>query len=293
MKLFVFGLGYSARAITEAVAAPGTTISATTRSTDKAAALADTGIAPHIFSGTAPGETLAADLARADTLLVSIAPTDAGDPTLLHHGDAIAAAPNLTWMCYLSTIGVYGNADGAWVDESVPGSPSSRRARNRLAAEAAWQRLAEARGIPLMIARLAGIYGPGRSNFDKLRAGTARRILKPGQVFNRIHTADIGRIVSMAAERRLSGVFNVCDDEPAPPQEVMAHAADLLGVDRPPEVAFAQAEMSPMARAFYADNKRVSNQRIKNALGIEMLHPSYREGLAAVLRAEHADRAED
>jgi nucleoside-diphosphate-sugar epimerase len=177
---------------------------------------------------------------------------------------------------------VYGDFGGAWVDEDAPTRPINARSKRRVAVEEEWRGFAAARGVPLAIFRLAGIYGPGRSTFDKLRAGEARRIVKTGQVFNRIHVEDIGRITMLAAKARLAGTFNVADDEPAPPQDLVVHAAAMMGMTPPPEVPFETAEMTPMARSFYSDNKRVSNARIKAALGIDLLYPTYRDGLAAI-----------
>lgn len=288
MNVFVFGLGFSARAIVAEIRArhPEARFAGTTRSTDNFPAFEALGVTPHVFSGETPSETLFEDLSAATHLIVSIAPSIEGDAVLEMHRGEILAAPQLEWIGYLSTIGVYGDAGGAWIDESYTGDVSSDRARWRVEAEADWHALARQKAIPLAILRLAGIYGPGRSNLDKLRAGTAKAIDKPGQVFNRIHTSDIAQIAALAADRRLDGVFNVADDEPAPPQEVMAFAAALLGMDPPKPVPFDTAQMSPMARSFYADNKRVSNRAIKAALDITLRYPTYREGLKAVLEAE-------
>jgi nucleoside-diphosphate-sugar epimerase len=183
-------------------------------------------------------------------------------------------------------VGVYGDFGGDWIDEDAPLVPRNERSDRRVLAEQAWRDYARARGVPLAILRLAGIYGPGRSTFDKLRDGTARRVIKPGQVFNRIHVEDIGRITALAAEAQLDGTFNLADDEPAPPQDLVTLAAEMIGVTPPPEIAFAEAQMTPMQRSFYADNKRVSNAAIKRALGIELLHPNYRQGLQSVLASE-------
>jgi nucleoside-diphosphate-sugar epimerase len=235
--------------------------------------------------GVAPSPTIPAALRETTHLLVSIAPTDAGDPVLARFHDALAAAP-LRSIVYLSTVGVYGDHDGAWVDESTPCRPVSARSRQRVDAEAAWRAFARAAGVPLAIIRLAGIYGPGRGPFEKIRRGTARRIVRPGQVFNRIHVDDIAAIVEAAFARRADGIFNGADDEPAPPEEVLAHAARLLGLPPPPEVAFEDADMTLMARSFYGESKRVRNEKIKSELGIRLSHSTYREGLAAILTAE-------
>jgi len=285
MRLFVFGIGYSGRAVVAALRAQGGELSIAGTSREGGA---DGGGRLHRFDGTVPGATLGADLAAATHVLVSIPPDAEGDPVLRHHRAELDRAENLAWLGYFSTVGVYGDFAGNWVDETAETRPVNPRSRQRLAVEAAWRGYAAERGVPLLILRLAGIYGPGRSAFDKLRHGTARRIVKPGQVFNRIHVADIGRVTALAAMRRINGTFNLADDLPAPPQDVVAHAAALIGVAPPPEVAFEAAEMTPMARSFYGDNKRVANGAIKRALGIELLYPTYREGLAAILAREKA-----
>ncbi|MDR3470346.1 MAG: NAD(P)-dependent oxidoreductase [Devosia sp.] len=288
MRIFFFGMGYSSVATAQALdrLRPGTAMAGTARSPEAAQLPAGAGYRLHQFTGEAPRPTLQADLARATHVVVSIAPDEAGDPVLRHHGGDIAAAPNLDWLCYFSTVGVYGDFGGAWVDEAAETRPVNARSRRRVEVERQWRDFAAARGVPLLILRLAGIYGPGRSGLDKLRDGTARRIVKPGQVFNRIHVEDIGRVTALAALAGLGGTFNLADDEPAPPQEVVACAAALLGVAPPPEITFEDAEMTSMARSFYADNKRISNAAIKRALGIELRYPSYREGLTAILAEE-------
>jgi nucleoside-diphosphate-sugar epimerase len=215
-------------------------------------------------------------------VVLSIPPTEAGDPALRMHRADLDAAPDLEWLCYFSTVGVYGDFGGAWIDESAPTRPINQRSAHRVEVEQQWRDYAADRGVPLLILRLAGIYGPGRSAFDKLREGTARRIVKPNQVFNRIHVEDIGRVTALGAQRKLSGTFNLADDEPAPPQDLIEYAARQMGVPVPPDVPFEEANMTPMARSFYSDNKRVSNKAIKAALGIELLYPTYREGLDAI-----------
>jgi hypothetical protein len=285
MNVFVFGLGYSslaaARAIHTSIGAD-VPIAGTTRTADSAEQLADTSYRVHLFDGDQSGQTLSADLSQATHIVVSIPPDEKGDPVLRLHRADLEATPHLRWMGYYSTVGVYGDFGGQWIDEDAPTRPINPRSKRRVEVEQQWRAVAAARGVPLAIFRLAGIYGPGRSTFDKLRAGDARRIVKPNQVFNRIHVEDIGRITMLAAKARLQGTFNVADDEPAPPQDLVTHAAAMIGVAPPPEVAFETAQMSPMARSFYSDNKRVSNARIKRALGIELLYPTYREGLAAI-----------
>ncbi|MGR3757650.1 MAG: SDR family oxidoreductase [Tranquillimonas sp.] len=281
--LLSIGHGYSAQALARRLLPQGWRVIGTTRSTDKARQLADEGVEPLIW----PGEPLDPALGRATHLLSSVAPGGAGDPVLAAERDALAdAAPHLVWAGYLSTTGVYGDHGGAWVDEDTPLAPATERGRQRVAAEAAWRDLAGATGLPLHIFRLAGIYGPGRGPFAKVRAGTARRIVKPGQVFSRIHVEDIARVLEASIAKPDPGaVYNVCDDDPAPPQDVIAHAARLLHLPVPPEVPFGRAELSPMARSFYAESKRVSNARMKS-LGVRLAYPTYRDGLESLLRDE-------
>jgi len=290
MGVFFFGMGYSSLASARAIhlsidsAIP---ISGTTRTEEKAEELADSAYRIHVFDGESPGLTLEEDLDKASHVILSIPPDEHGDPALNHHRSSLDRAKNLEWIGYYSTVGVYGDFGGAWIDESANTSPLNRRSRQRVEAEAGWRAYAASRGLPLLILRLAGIYGPGRSALDKLRDGTARRIVKPGQVFNRIHVEDIGRVTALAASRKLAGTFNLTDDEPAPPQDLVTYAARLMGVTPPPEMPFETAEMTEMARSFYSDNKRVSNKAIKEVLGIELLYPTYREGLDTIAR-QHA-----
>lgn len=282
MNVVFLGFGYSAKASAEALSKieDDLTITGTSRAPNMSAGRL-------AFDGTQRSPELGAALQSASTHIISsIAPDASGDPTLRYHRDDILKASNVEWLCYFSTVGVYGDHDGGWVDESRPLTPQNARSQWRVAAEAEWQAVAEEKDVPLCILRLAGIYGPGRSALDKLQDGTATRVVKPGQVFNRIHVADIGRITALAAQRRLAGVYNLSDDEPAPPQDLITVGADLLGLEPPPPMAFEDAEMSPMARGFYADNKRVSNRAIKQALGIELLYPNYRDGLNAILPEE-------
>ena len=285
MNLFVFGMGYSARAVHRHMAARLDHISGTTRSAQNIAGLEDGGIEAFVFDGATRNPKIAEALPSASHVLVSIGPEENGDPVLRHYRDDLAAARPAS-IVYLSTVGVYGDHDGAWVDEESPCRPVSKRSIWRLAAEAAWRRFATETGIPVAIIRLSGIYGPGRGPFQKLKDGASRRIIKPGQVFNRIHAGDIARIVEAAFDRRASGVFNGTDNEPAPPQDVIVHAAGLLGIGPPPEVPFASADLSAMARTFYGENKRVRNDKIKTELGVSLAFPTYREGLAAILEAE-------
>jgi len=291
MGAFFFGMGYSsqasARAIHELVDA-NMEIFGTTRSRSKAEELVRSGIRSHAFDGRVPGLMLAADLVRAKKLIISIPPGsgDDPDPVLAHHRRELDRAENLDWLCYFSTIGVYGDAEGAWIDETAPCNPQNERSRQRIKVEGYWRDYARGRNLPLAIFRIAGIYGPTRSTLDKLRRGTAHRIIKPGQVFNRIHVDDIGRITALAMRSNLSGTFNLTDDEPAPPQDLVTYAASLADIDPPGEVKFAEAELSAMARSFYGDNKRVSNAAIKKILGIELLYPTYRDGLTAIFAGE-------
>ncbi len=278
--LLSFGHGFSARALTARLLPQGWQIIGTTRSADKAEVLRREGVTPALW----PEDDLRSALASATHLLISAAPDAAGDPVLARYRDAIAeAAPRLAWVGYLSTTGVYGDHAGGWVDEATPLTPSTRRGQMRVDAEADWQAIP---GLPLHIFRLAGIYGPGRGPFEKVRQGTARRIVKPGQVFSRIHVEDIAQVLEASIKHPNPGaVYNLCDDDPAPPQDVIGHAADLLGLPLPEEVAFDEAEMTPMARSFYAESKRVSNRRIKEELGIKLIYPDYRSGLRALLAA--------
>lgn len=285
MGIFFFGMGYSARASARAihqVIDPGLPIFGTTRSAEKAQTLWLEKVRAQVFDGTRPGPTVAEALSAATHVIHSIAPGADGDVVLAHHAGDLRRAGALEWLCYYSTVGVYGNFDGAWIDETAPCHPGNPRSQWRIAAEKAWIAFAAELGLPLLVLRLAGIYGPGRSSFDKLRAGTARRIVKPGQVFNRIHVADIGRVTALAARQKLSGIFNLADDEPAPPEDLVSFAADLADLPPPPETPYDRADITEMAKSFYADNKRVSNAAIKKALGIELLYPSYREGLRAI-----------
>jgi len=285
MGVFFFGLGYSALATARSIHRLIDTdvpIAGTTRSEESVEALADSPYHLHLFDGTAPGATLSTDLHKATHVVLSIPPDANGDPAFNWHKADLDAAKNLEWLCYYSTVGVYGDFGGAWVDENAPTNPVNFRSVWRVAAENAWRSYARERGVPLLILRLAGIYGPGRSAFDKLRDGNARRIVKPGQVFNRIHVEDIGRVTTLAARRKLAGTFNLADDEPAPPQDLVTYAAKMMAIDPPPEIAFDKAEMTEMARSFYSDNKRVSNAAIKQALAVDLLYPTYREGLHAI-----------
>ena len=278
--LLSLGHGYSARALARILIPQGWRVIGTSRSAARAGAMRAEGVTPLVW----PGESLAPALAQATHLLTSIAPGTA-DPVLATEAPAIAAAaPHLQWVGYLSTVGVYGDHQGGWVDEATPLTPSTERGHARVRAEAEWQALAARAGLPLHIFRIAGIYGPGRGPFEKVRDGTARRIIKPGQVFSRIHVEDIAQVLAASIARPNPGaIYNLCDDDPAPPEDVLSHAAHLLGLPEPPAIAFDEAAMTPMARSFYADSKRVRNDRIKTELGVRLRYPDYRAGLRALL----------
>jgi dTDP-4-dehydrorhamnose reductase len=287
MGVFFFGMGYSSLATAHAMHESidkDLPIAGTTRTEEGVERLAESPYRLHVFDGIKSGTTLGPDLGQATHVVLSIPPNDQGDPALALHGDDLGAARNLQWLCYFSTVGVYGDFGGEWVDETAPTRPINRRSQQRVEVEQHWRDFAARRGVPLLVLRLAGIYGPGRSSFDKLREGTARRIVKPGQVFNRIHVDDIGRITALAAKARLGCTFNLADDEPAPPQDLVEYAARLMGVPVPPGIPFETAQMTEMARSFYSDNKRVSSKAIKAALGTELTYPNYRVGLDAIFR---------
>ena len=279
--LLSIGHGYSARALSTVLRVEGGwRVIGTTRSDGNADTVRASGAEPMIW----PGDDLRPALEAATHLLISAGPGEGGDPVLAEIADDIArAAPDLEWAGYLSTTGVYGDHDGGWVDENTPLAPTTQRGTLRQEAEAAWQAIP---GLPLHIFRLAGIYGPGRGPFAKVRAGRARRIIKPGQVFSRIHVEDIAQVLAASMRAPDPGaIYNLCDDDPAPPQDVIGFAAELLGLPLPEAVNFEDAEMSQMARSFYAESKRVRNDRIKDDLGITLRYPSYREGLAAMAKA--------
>ncbi|MCF3594782.1 SDR family oxidoreductase [Rhodobacteraceae bacterium LMO-12] len=279
--LLTFGHGYSATALARLLTPLGWALHGTTRDPERLDAIAAQGVAPILWPGTDPRPALA----KATHLLLSAAPDENGDPVIAEFGSDMAQyAPNLEWVGYLSTTGVYGDHQGGWVDETTPLTPSTKRGHHRVLAERQWQQL----GTPLHIFRLAGIYGPGRGPFAKVRHGTARRIIKPNQVFSRIHVDDIAQTLLASIKRPNPGaIYNVCDNDPAPPQDVLAHAAELLGMPPPPEESYTTAEMTPMARSFYAESKRVHNDRIKQELGVSLLYPSYRDGLPALLAKEN------
>lgn len=255
----------------------------TSRSAEGGAAIEALGYEAVLFTGEAPCPALSDAIDETSHLLHSVPPGADGDPLLRHHRSDLYAAPKLRWIGYLSTIGVYGDTGGAWVDETATPNPGSGRSKQRWAAEQAWMEFAERCEVTLQIFRLAGIYGPGRNALERLREGREKRIDKPDQVFNRIHVDDIAATVlaGVRAGETASGVFNVTDDEPAPPQDVVTYAAKLLGVEPPPLIPWEEAEktMTPMARSFWLETKRVRNARIKDVLRVRLRHPNYREGL--------------
>ena len=278
LTLYCAGYGYSAAALAKRLVARGWRVKGTTSKDAKRAEMAALGVEAVSWPPNAD------DLAGVTHFLVSAGPDESGDPTLRDAKDVIANS-HFNWVGYLSTTGVYGDHGGGWVDEETPLTPSTKRGALRVEAEAQWRDM----NLPLHIFRLAGIYGPGRGPFSKVRSGTARRIEKPGQVFSRIHRDDIASALeaSIAAPNPVRA-YNLCDNEAAPPQDVIAYAAELLGVEPPPLTPIDQVEMSPMAASFYAESKRVSNERLREELGVDLKHPTYREGLAATLAEESA-----
>jgi nucleoside-diphosphate-sugar epimerase len=284
-RLFCCGLGYTALALARRLMAEGWQVAGTTRAADRRASLAAEGFQLHLFGRERPLVDAEATLAGTTHLLTSIPPDEAGDPVLDHHFADLRRCATLQWAGYLGTTGVYGDRGGAWVSEADAVAPTMARTRRRAAAEARWLQS----GLPVHVFRLAGIYGPGpgRNALEAVRAGSARRIVKPGQVFGRVHVDDIVEVLRASIARPDPGaVYNVADDEPAPPQDVIAFACELLGVAPPPEVPYDQAELSPMAQSFYADSRRISNARIKRELGVRLRYPTYREGLRAILEQE-------
>ncbi|MDR4307143.1 SDR family oxidoreductase [Chelatococcus sambhunathii] len=282
-RLVVFGCGYSAKRFVELHGTSFDAVDATSRSPDGAAKLAAEGFSAHVFDGSPASPELARAVAAATHVLVSAPPDESGDPVLRGSGEALSDAGALEWIGYLSTIGVYADADGGWVDETTLPESDSERGRRRVEAETAWLAFASRKSAALQIFRLAGIYGPGRSAIENLRSGTARRLIKPGQVFNRIHVDDIAAAIAAGIARpEIGPIVNVTDDEPAPPQDVIAYAAELVGLPVPPDIPFEAADLSPMARSFYSSNKRVANRVLRRELGVDLAYPTYREGIAAL-----------
>ena len=282
-RLFIFGLGYSARYLAQKCLGLGWNVSGTVRSSEKAARLRAQGVQAHVFDGGEPSEDLLRDLHDAPHILQSVGLVQGHDPILPTFGPWIGARPRV-WVGYLSTTVVYGDHQGAWVDEETIPVPTTDRGKARLAAESAWAQLP----VPLHIFRLAGIYGPGRNLLTKILAGKSQTLVKEGQVFSRIHVADIGRLVFASMQHPTApmgapAIYNGADDESAPPEDVAAYAASLLGQAPPPLVPYDQAILSPMARSFYADNKRVSNTKMRRLMG-PLTHPTYREGLSDLFK---------
>ncbi|MBU6420115.1 MAG: SDR family oxidoreductase [Proteobacteria bacterium] len=273
--LLIFGLGYAGRAIAKAAVEAGWHVSATTRGETRA----EPGVTLVPFAKAGPV------IAAATHILSSAAPDETGDPVLARYHAALKSAP-AQWLGYLSTTGVYGDAQGNWVDEDSKPNPGSARTKRRVAAEHGWAALEK----PLAIFRLAGIYGPGRSMLDDLQAGQGRHVLKPGHLFGRIHREDIAQAVLAALGQNATGIFNFSDDEPATPSDVVCEAARLLGIVPPPPVPYEQISktMSPMALSFWSENRKVAAEKTKSHLGIAWRYPTYREGLAAILAEERA-----
>jgi len=288
--LVCFGLGYSAEHFVGTFGDGFERIVGTVRGAERAAVLSAHlagRLKALVFNGTSANPEVASAIGHADCALVSVPPNENGDPVLAAFGDALAHARHLRTIVYLSTVGVYGDHDGEWVDETTPPRPGSARGRARLDAERAWQRLGARCGAAVATLRLAGIYGPGQNALVEIKQGNARRVVKPGQVFNRIHVADIAQAIDAAFARKVGGIFNVADDEPSAPSDPLAFAAQLLGRDPPPEVPFEEAAplLSPMALSFWQECRRVRNDRLKRELGVSLLYPTYREGLRALFAA--------
>ena len=285
--LLCFGLGYSAEHYIASYGDGFARIVGTVRGAERAAVL-NARFAGRLqvfaFDGTFPTPEVKSAIGEADAALVSIPPTETGDPVLTVFGDPLLHARNLRSVVYLSTVGVYGDHAGAWVNEETPRRPDSPRGQKRLAAERAWQQYGAATGKAVAVLRLAGIYGPGRNALTQIARGEARRIVKPGQIFNRIHVADIAQAIDAAFAQHASGIFNIADDEPSPQGDPLVFAAQLLGRDPAPEISFEEAapSMSPMALSFWQDCRRVNNDKLKRELGVTLRYPTYREGLRAL-----------
>ena len=282
--LFCFGLGYTCRRLAQRLLKQGWRVSGTTRSQEAVSILRQDGIGAWLF-GSSAGDTLdKAAFSNVTHVIASVPPGEAGDPALTKQPDWTSSAPLLRWVAYLSTPAVYGDRGGAFVHEDDDPNPGSARGARRLAAERAWVSAFEDTDVSVQVFRLSGIYGPGRSAIDQLRSGKARIIDKPGQVFNRIHVDDIGTILMASMQRPHHGrIYNVADDEACPSGDVIRYAAGLLGMDPPEPIPFDSAELSPMARSFYSECKRLDTARIKSELGVELAYPTYREGLRSIL----------
>ncbi len=287
MHVMIFGAGFSGLAIARELEPEADRVSGTTRSLEKFPILAASGAEPLLYAGGPFSVEIRERLQTVTHIVASISPDNGGDPLLEALAEGLPAlVPSIQWVGYLSTVGVYGDHQGEWVNENTPCRPVSRRSIARVAAEEAWATLGERDGVPVARLRLSGIYGPGRNTFVSLANGTARRLVKPDQVFNRIHVEDIAGATAFLARRLLGGIVNVTDDLPAPPQDVVSHAAGLMGIEPPPESDFESADLSPMARSFYGENKRVSNDKIKT-LGYRFQFPDYKAGLSALIRDQH------
>ena len=286
-KLFCFGYGYTCDYLGHELVGRGWDLSGTTRDLEKREILKARGVDAHLFDYDCPLPDPLLSMRDVTHLVVSAPPGDDGDPAFVMHAEDILKLPNLQWVGYLSTTGVYGDRNGEWVDENSELRPSNKRGSRRVKAEEQWLSLVKSHNLPLHIFRLAGIYGPGRSALDSIRAGVARRIDKPGHAFSRIHVEDIVQILIASMERpNMGAIYNVADDLAAPSHEVIAQACELLGRPVPPLISFDEADLSPMARSFYSDHKRVKNSRIKDELGVDLKYKNYIDGLKACLEAE-------
>ena len=293
-SLFCFGYGYTCDYLGHELMMTGNwSISGTTRDLERKEVLKQRGIKAHIFDYQSPLLNPSSTLENVTHILISTPPNDNGDPTYLIHDEDIAELKNLKWIGYLSATSIYGDRQGGWVSEQNNPSPSSQRGSRRLKAERQWQELAEEHNLPLHIFRLSGIYGPGRSAIDSVRAGVARRIEKPGHAFNRIHVEDIVQTLITSMNNPMAGnIYNLSDDEAAPSHEVIAYACKLLGMKPPPVIPYEEADLAPITRSFYSDNKRIENDKIKEQLGIKLKYPNHRLGLQACLEAENHNAAQ-
>lgn len=292
-KLFCFGYGYVAQALANALRErdPSWKIAGTTRDMEKFRALKATGVQMYLFDDDHPLDDPFIALEGVTHILLSIPPNDLGDPAFSYHAEDLLRLPNIEWIGLLSSASVYGDREGGWVDEDSELRPTNKRGSRRAMAEAQWQSLNASWDIPVHIFRLAGIYGPGRSAIDAVRAGNSRRIEKPGHAFNRIHVEDIVQVLMASMDKPNAGrAYNLADDKPTPSHELIAHACTLLGLPVPPLIPFDAVDQAPIARSFYLDNKRVSNQRIKDELGVKLKYPDYTTGLEACLAAERSNK---
>ncbi len=286
--LFCFGYGYCGDFLTRALRSRGGwCASGTTRDAEKRKALRENETKAFLFDTNIPLADPLYMMRDATHILISTPPTDEGDPSFLMHANDILQLKNIEWIGYLSTTGAYGDRDGGWVDEASEARPSTKRGSRRLKAEEQWLSLCKNEGVPVHIFRLAGIYGPGRSALDSVRSGVARRIDKPGHAFSRIHVDDIVQILLASIDNPKPGeIYNVCDDMPAPSHEVIDYACQLLGLESPPLQSFDKVDMAPITRSFYADNKRIKNDKIKSELGVTLKYKNYKEGLESCLQLE-------